>query len=166
MSSFVMSKSEFVRVAGFCAGLADCENSFREPVLRIWNYSTNSVYTGEDFYKAFVWLFKLNALSVQLQYGDKEPEDDPDDYLEDFQEYRTKAAKAYKFRGCDIANINTLVQAIYKYHSFCECLLYQVEDRDCEQKIKGFIFRVMFQLMGILKNLSGHHMDGWEDFEL
>lgn len=164
MSSFVMDKKQFIKAAGFCAGLADCKSFFNESVLRLWNYSNGAIYTGEDFYNAFVWLFNLNALSVQRQYNDSEPCKDTNKYIVEFNEYRKKTSRYYQTGG--IEERKKLVNAIYQFHEFCNCLLYQVEDPDCEMKIKGFIYRLEHELMGILEKLSGLDVETWGDFEM
>ena len=160
MSSFVMDKKQFIKAAGLCAGLADCQNVFG-PVLRLWNYSESRVYLPEDYYKAFVWLYRLNAISVQKQYNDIEIDNDPEDYKELFNEYKAKAKRRYMSGSA--GDRETLINAIWTFKNFVDCLLYQVEDPECETKIKGFVYRLEHMLLGILQKLYGIKQDhGWE----
>ena len=163
MSSYVISKKEFMKVAGFCAGLSDCKNSFREPVLRLWHYGNNKPYEDKDYKAAFTWLYKLNALSVQKQYHDTEPENDPADYVVAFSTTRKMTYNLYMAGSID--SKHRLVTAIYRYHDFVNCLLYQVEDPDCEAQVKGFVYRLEHQLMEIMKDLTDNDTEGgWPDF--
>lgn len=161
MSSFVISKKEYIRVAGFLAGLADSLYC-GEPALRLWDYSRNRVYTPDDYYKAFVWLHHLNAKSVQLQYKDDEMETDPDNYLGEFAVYKSKASSMYNYKR------QNLPLQVARINLFLNSVLYQIEDQECERQAKGFIYRLMFQLERTVSRrvYKEEELDSWSSFEL
>ena len=95
MSSFVVNKSEYIKAAGIVSGLAELYADRYGTTHRIWiyDYVTGRNMTAEDYYRNFTECYTMNALSVQEQYNDDEPETDDDDYMELFNEYRTKAKR-------------------------------------------------------------------------
>lgn len=160
MSSYVISKANYMRACGALAGLADNRNVFREPALRIWNYNTGRPYDAEDFHKAAAWLYWLNAQSVMKQYDDPEPEKDPNEYAAEFAASRSQARKLYTKGGAELAAM------IYDLNRFFSSILYQVEDPECEAKVKGFLYRVSFELLKLLSDRSGHESECWGEFEI
>ena len=102
-----------------------------------------------------------------MQYRDDEMENDPKEYKSLFTEYRRKAKALYMRAEMDCDAKQKLVDSIYRFHEFLNCLLYQVEDPECEAKVKGFCFRLEHKLFGIMEQMTGHFYDGgWPDFEL
>lgn len=163
MSSFVIRKDQFIRAAGFCAGLAS-EKRYGEPALWLWDYSRNRCYQPEDFRLAFDWLFRLNALSVQRQYHDDEPETDSNAYLDEFNHYKKLAQDMYLFHP------DQLRKAADKLEFFFSGLLYQVEDPDCEAKVKGFVYRLSFALNNMVRRRiysdETEALGTWASFEI
>ena len=160
MSSYVISKQEFARVGGFCAGLASASYC-GSPALWLYDYSRGRVYRPEDYKPAFDWLYRLNAESVMKQYDDAEPETDPESYLADFNEYRRKAKDLYDWHP------EKLRDAAAMLRRFVGCLLYQVEDPECEAKVKGFIYRLYIAVMNTVERRAGLDGEGgWGSFEL
>lgn len=160
MSSYVINKASYMKACGALAGLADTQNVFREPALRIWNYNAGRPYNADDFYKTAAWLYQLNALSVMKQYGDDEMEKDPAPYSTEFAAARAAALRKYRKGGAELAAM------IYDLTRFFSCILYQVEDPECEAKCKGFLYRTSFELMKLLSDRSGHKSECWGDFEI
>ena len=160
MSSFVIEKRQFARVGGFCAGLAECSDC-GSPALWVYDFSRGRVYRPEDYKPAFDWLFRLNAESVQKQYHDDDPETDAESYQADFNEYRRKARDMWHFHP------DKLPGAAAAVRSFFSCLFYQVEDPDCDAKIKGFVYRLYFAIMQTVERRTGaDEACGWSDFTL
>ena len=162
MSSFVINKKSYVRACGILAGLAELKESrFNEPVLRLWNYKLNRPYNAEDFKQSAAWLYHLNAVSVQKQYHDDQAAHDPESYNADFAEYMAKAKKAY--HDPDAAKLERIVNEL---HHFFRSVLYQVEDAECERALKGFCYRLFFELQGVTAKKSGFDPESWGDFEI
>lgn len=161
MSSFVINKKEYAEACGFLAGLAEVKGRYNEPVLRLWNYARNRVYTPEDFLKVSAWLYDLNAISVQKQYRDSEKCTDSNDYRAEFENYKQRTIETYLFHKSD------LKKAIYRFHMFSSCILYQIEDKECDLKAKGFLYRVNHLLMGIMRDIDQFEVeDSWASFDL
>ena len=145
---------------GALAGLADNKNVFGEPALRIWNYNLGRAYTAEDFQKAGAWLYHLNAVSVAKQYDDPEPDRDPETYDAEFTAARRRASRIYSVERKDLPSL------VYDLNHFFRSIFYQIEDPECEAKAKGFLYRVSFELSGILAKKAGHESECWGEFEL
>ena len=162
MSSFVINKRAYVRACGCLAGLAETpeQRFFQERAFRLWNYSKGRVYTADDFMQAAKWLYHLNAVSVMKQYGDDQAEHDAGDYSGDFDEYKVKAAAAYRHGG------EKLQKMVFELNRFFQSALYQIEDPECERAAKGFIYRAMFQLNDTVSTRAGFETENWGDFEI
>lgn len=158
MSSYVISKEDYSRAAGFCAGLADAKY-LGEPALWMWHYGENRVYTARDYLPAFHWLYRLNARSVMLQYGDDEPENDPDEYRAEYEAARKKAFDMYTFHP------QKLNKACDNFAGFIHCMLYQTEDPECERQMKGFVYRLYFAVENARRRRQGIETD-WGVFSL
>jgi len=156
MSSYVIDKRSYARAAGMIAGFCDCKRAGL-PVIYLWDYSRGRRYTGDDFKPAFDWLYHLNAKSVQLQYGDKEPENDTNSYNDDFLEYRLIGRKLYMFHGDKVQD------AVAQLRDFFGSMLYQTEDEECERNMKGFIYRLYFELAKLPRRDS--EARSWGSFE-
>lgn len=100
MSSFVISKQEYIKAGGFFAGLAEQLNYYREPVIYWWDSAKGALLNAEDYYKAFASLYEMNARSVMLQYGDRRMQSDEADYRKDFERYRSIAARFLFIYNC------------------------------------------------------------------
>lgn len=162
MSSFVINKQSYVRACGIMAGLADLKESrFNEPVLRLWNYKLHRPYNADDFYKTAAWLYHLNAVSVQKQYHDSEAAHDGEEYESDFVAYMSKAKRAYFDPDSE-----ALENIVNELHHFFRSVLYQVEDAECDKALKGFCYRLFFELQGVTAKKSGFDPESWGDFEI
>ena len=171
MSSFVIDKQTYITAAGFAAGLSDCKNYYREPVVRLWNYFENRVYTAEDFYQAGVWLYRLNAHSVCEQYGDAEAESNPIEYRSEFEAARAKAAHLYQINSMSRDTRDELKRDIYKFMNFTSSVFYQIENPKDEAAAKGFLYRLNFELMKLLLELDTISADeitesSWGEFAI
>ena len=74
MSSFVISKKEYIKAAGIVAGIAEAQRDFW-----LFDYEAQRNSTPEDYYNRFAECYTMNALSVQEQYGDDKPEADAEE---------------------------------------------------------------------------------------
>lgn len=122
MSSFVIGKQEYVKAAGYIAGIAESFN--RNGHNDFWLYDTiEHKNTDTDlFYKRFVQVYEMNAESVQQQYGDKTRENDANKYTKDFESYRVKG-KNLMFAAKD-----QQIQAVSDIRNFLRSAAYQIEN--------------------------------------
>lgn len=166
MSSFVIEKSEYIKAAGFCAGLAESKDCYREQLLRMWNYRDNRVMNDKDFIEAFTKLFEYNALSVQKQYKDDKPETDTNTYEKEFK--AAKKATMQLVMNSQLYSNNKLEIMIYKFQSFSQSIMYQIEDPDYSAKTSFFLAKVQMKLFEVLKTSKGlsEETTSWGDFNI
>jgi len=167
MSSFVISKSEYMKAAGFLAGLAEEKNCYREQLLRMWNYRDDRVMNDQDFIDAFTTLYKYNALSVQKQYKDKEAENDSKKYSKEFA--ATKKATKQMVLDWHLERNRNIEMTIYKFQSFSNSILYQIEDEELSTKARFFLAKVQMKLFEVLREFNGiseEETTSWGDFNV
>ena len=167
MSSFVISKVEFMKAAAFCAALAEEKDCYREQLLRMWNSRDNKVMDEKDFIEAFTVLYKYNALSVQKQYHDKEAENDTKKYVKEIAE--TKKATKQMILDWHMERNHSIELAIYKFQSFSQSILYQIEDPEYSAKTQFFLAKLQIHLFKVLRNFNGideEEVTSWGDFNI
>lgn len=164
MSSFVISKVEYIKAAGFFAGLAKQKNYYREPLIYWWSNSTKSILTDEDYLSAFAKMYEMNARSVALQYGDKQISHDDSNYKAEFTKYMQIAAKLYT--KAQIGDIAPLKSAIYDFHNFCRSVNYQIEDPKLSAEVNKFMNKAQMFLLGLLSQVEHHESDCWGSFDI
>lgn len=132
MSSFVIDKKEFMKVAGFVAGLqAEHRGS-----SWLWWYNTqnNHLYTDEEIKAVFNQVYMNNAISVMRQYKDTQMASGTEVVDEEFSKYK-KLARHW----VDYGEVAKIEKAMYKLASFASSFHYQTEDEDlCEEGMKIF----------------------------
>lgn len=169
MSSFVISKKEYVKAAGFIAGLASQKNFYREPLVYWYSFKKKRILTPDDYYDMFVSMYRANAKSVQLQYNDKEPENDPEDYKDEFQTMIT--ATHEMFVACTIKGDHKakqqFINSIFEFHGFSRSVNYQIEDEELNKRCNHLLDKCQTFLVDILQNTINHYeFDSWATFNL
>lgn len=167
MSSFVISKEEYIKAAGFFAGIAEQKNYYRESVVYWWSDNKKRILTAEDYYSAFSQLYDMNALSVKRQYGDKARENDPEDYKETFEKYRTSAGKLY--RSVALGSSSALLsfqKAVFDFYTFTRSVNYQIEDRKLAADANKFLNKCNSMLLGVLYQVDSHDSECWGSFDI
>lgn len=161
MSSFVISKSELVKAAGYISGVAESKNYYRESALRLWNFKSHRVYNADDFYQEFVRIYNLNALSVMEQYNDKAPETDEADYMAEFKQYKNKALKDYM--DYTLNNNKNLEKNFYQLVNFFSSVSYQVENERYNFLIMNFLNQITERFTEIIAqhNFKSEDIESW-----
>lgn len=149
MSSFVIDKKEYIKAAGVVAGIAAASRDFW-----VFNYEKGRNSTTEDYYHMFCNCYHWNAFSVQFQYNDPEPEDDPNNYMDTFNHY-CRIGKQYRYKN--------LKAALIELSDFFRSALYQVEDKDYSQKMELFFSRIIGQIIQVAFT---HDHKSWGTLEL
>lgn len=149
MSSFVIGKEEYIKAAGLVSGISQ--------IKKIWHYDYNSCRnsTPEDYYNQFVKFYEMNALSVQEQYDDPEPETDSNDYKATFK-------KAMKAGTAAVIN-GGLRDRIMQLRSFFKCAMYQTEKESYSYMMQLYFDRLLVELMQYLHKVPEN---SWGDIEL
>lgn len=169
MSSFVINKKEYVKAAGFMAALAEQKNLYREPIIYWYSYSTGGILTATDYYNAFVKIYNLNAKSVQLQYNDKKPQEDSNEYMNEFDDMRAETVKLYQqatIWGSTEAK-QQLTNSIFEFSLFARSINYQIEDRKIADEVNKFMNKCqMFLLNFLATGINKYDGDSWSTFNL
>lgn len=155
MSSYVISKSEYMKAAGFCAALAEHKHIYYEP-LRIWDPEAGKVATAAEFKKYFSHLFKLNAAAYAYRYNETDIFDDPDNYDDAFEAARaaTKSAINASYRGDNKINV-----LIFGFYHFSHSILYQMDEKRAEKLAAEFLRYVCAELLQIMGKFANIHID-------
>ena len=158
MSSFTIGKQEYVKVAGYIAGIAEGTSiGCRE----FWVYDTiEHKNTDTDlYYKRFVQCYEMNAKSVQEQYKDNKPETDSNDYMKEFREY-FKQGKVLMME-----DTQTQRQAITEIQHFFHSALYQTENDKYNFIMRHWFNMILDQLVERVL-LAGCEAESWGTFEI
>lgn len=147
MSSFVIAKEEYIKAAGVVAGIAKELRDFW-----LYNYEKGRKYTEADYYDAFSEFYNLNALSVQMQYGDKTPETDSGTYEKEFNSYMKIGVQIARNGG------DTLKNAALELNDFFRSAIYQTEYEPYMWKMSMFFDRVISQLF---EKMFRHECNSW-----
>lgn len=164
MSSFVIGKKEYIKAAGFVAGIMAEKNHYREPVIYLWDYKEGQLFTDERIQQRFAQLYRDNATSVQLQYSDATCEKDDDRYEAEFQAMKKATHKIYTQALC--GDPAALKQAIQNFHMFSRSVAYQIEDEKLNHRSAAFLNRINSALLGMLMDLDHIGSDSWATFDL
>lgn len=150
MSSFVISKQHYVRIAGYISGIANELNVW------IYNYKDNRNFTKEDYLTLFKWVYDANAISVQKQYNDDTRENDTNDYMDDFNKY-------YKL-GCKDCFHHNYTAMLNRIHSFFRSAKYQIEDDFYSTRVTNY-FNLIFEAI-YDRTIPSNDMNCWGSFEI
>lgn len=150
MSSYVISKQNYVRVAGYISGVA------QELKVWVYNYKDNRNFTKEDYLTLFKWIYDANAISVQKQYRDEKREEDDNEYPADFEKY-------FKL-GCSDCFHHDYSKMLNAVHSFFSSCNYQIEDDFLGGKVKTYLDKIFFAIYDRTKGET--NLDCWGDFNL
>lgn len=156
MSSFVISKKEYIKVAGYIAGIAAGCTGSRE--FWLYDQKEGKNTDKELFYKRFVQCYEMNAESVKDQYNDKEAERDTNDYKKEFNEYFKKG------RTLHLESQEVKIRALSGIQIFFHSALYQTEDQKYNFMMTHYFFRIQDELTEHL--LTNHYTsENWGTFE-
>lgn len=152
MSSFVISKKEYITVAGFVAGLANG--------LELWlyDYEAGRNSTQADYYKHFDDCYRMNAKSVQLQYHDPEEEQDNNDYIHEF-------TNAF-MKGEQVAHFGDVWESIARVQAFFSSSIYQIEYPPFMDKVSNYYNKIIAAIYKKLNRIRYADCDAWGTFEI
>ena len=139
MSSYVIDKTEFIKIAGFIAGLQDAKK-YGESVLYLWNTETHSLYTDKEIYNLLSDVYICNALSVALQY-EEAAAIDPALYMDVFEQYKKTSCRLYS-----LSHFTELKKYYYSFISFIRCFNYQTEDKALNEKGMNILKTLLFKM--------------------
>lgn len=123
MSSFVISKREFVKAAGLLYGIEESKRHSHQ-------------YFLDNVYKNFCQCYEYNVDSVNEQYGDSAAKDDYD-YLSVFNNYRRAGEKIWLGFDRRMMSKNDLRNSLIWFFT---SVLYQIENEELHEKVAAFFF--------------------------
>ena len=139
MSSFVISKIEYIKAAGLMYGIESTKRC-------------KHMWFMDNVKKFFTDVYKANVESVNEQYGDSS-EPDHLNYDTTFSSYAKKGARIWI--GCDPSmNRNELRRGLWQ---FFNSALYQIENDDLHRKASELFFTCITKLY----NEELDTVDGW-----
>lgn len=151
MSSFVISKSEYVKAAGLVSGLA------KELEVWLYDYETQRNSTPEDYKRRFIECFTMNSLSVQKQYDDGDAWTDSNEYNKEFNDYM-KLGKQLVYNDGP-----ALINAIHELSQFFGSCLYQTEYDPYMYKMQLFFDSIIVELF---KKAHRYEADSWGELKI
>ena len=154
MSSYIISKQEYMKAAGLVSGIAS------EKEVWIYDFEKGRNSTPEDYKRRFTDIFQMNAASVKEQYhGDNVgvPGEDPDEYADAFNGFY-KLGKQLCYNGGAV-----LRKGIDELNSFFGSILYQIENDDYNEKAANYLDKV---LVALYKAAAGRELDSWGTLEI
>lgn len=149
MSSFTIAKEDYVKAAGVVAGIAQAKDMW------VYSYTVNRNRTPQDYYNDFCECYEMNALSVQEQYHDAEPDTDSNQYLNTFKKYMVIGKQA-AFAP------NKLNSMIINLMDFFKSAEYQTEKEAYYFKMKMFFNEILVEM---LNKANPHECESWGSFE-
>ena len=164
MSSFVVDKKELMKAAGFVAAFVEREEKHNG--MYIWNCKYNRPFNSEDVVASFELIHKMNAESVQEQYGDSEPYIDSESYINEFNQAKALTEEMLTFGKCWYAD--ALKNNIYSFNQFSKSIMYQIENEKKHIQVKNFLNDINSRFIEILKNLDFNQFEifSWGTFEM
>ena len=123
MSSFVISKKEYIKAAGLVCGVASCSKYGGSPKF------------CANVKKQFEHIYNLNVYSFEEQY-DEDVEKDTCDYESVFNDYKKLGRRIYM--GC-VSNMS-LDKLRYSLVKFFGSITYQIENEDANIEAASYLY--------------------------
>lgn len=157
MSSYIISKQEYMKAAGLVSGIA----SERGPYFEVWVYDFENHRNSapEDYIRKFTDIYMMNAASVIDQYHGDEvgaPANDTDEYKQDFDAFY-KLGKQLVYNGGKM-----LLDAINELNGFFSSILYQIEDDKYNEIAAAYLDKVLVALY----KAAGRKTKSWGSLEI
>ena len=142
MSSFIVSKREFIKAAGLMCGYEGAKRDSHR-------------WFVENCRKEFEHCYALNVISVNEQYGDNcEPEEES--YDDVFERYRKEGQRIYEGPALH-EGVMSLSELRIKLWCFFRSVLYQIENDACSRAVSEWFFTCTSKLY----ERELHAVEGW-----
>lgn len=161
MSSFVIAKKSFIRVAGLMTGIASVRN------LWMYDQEHNRRADGAWYRQKLTACYELNVDSVCKQYahdggeggyGNPKTYEDHEEYMDEFNKYVKIGAKL----GDDQKDLEKTVADI-RY--FARSVAYQIEDEADHMVVMEFFNTLTLAVYDLCK-VSDYKAGLWGEFDL
>lgn len=158
MSSFVISKSEYVKVGAFIGAFTEIRRR-GDTLLYLYNVEEGRLYNSVDVINEMISIYKMNVDSVNEQYNESSDYDESDSNQFEIAKYMAYAKKV-------LNDENKLESAIANIHQFFRSVNYQIENEELNEKAKKIMSKYECALVGILMETKGVETDSWGDFNI
>lgn len=168
MSCYVISKSDYEKVAGCIAAIGTQLDYYREQNFYRceWNGTGYHLWDADDFRKDILKLYDLNVESVSKSWRKKLDIDDAT-YQKEFLQGYELALKLWRNRVDTIYDIANLEKLIYMINDFFKSVNYQLDDDECREKANKIMGYYQGQFVNLLKRIKvGYESLAWGEFDL
>lgn len=160
MSSFVIDRKEYIKLAGFVAGLQECKDRGRESVLYWWDEENNCLMTRERIIETILSIHTCNVMSVDkknVKLYNLSTSLNVDE--------NTLFVKYYLLAKNSLYENEKLRNAIDVLNSFIACFNYQVDDRELRGYGMEILTLLSYKFGNVYNNIFNDDMC-WGDFDL
>ena len=154
MSSFTISKQEYMKAAGLVSGIAE------EAKIWMYDFEMGRNSTPEDYKRRFAECYEMNALSVKEQYHGDEVgafSGDQNEYKEDFEAYQHLGRQLVYNGGSALSN------AVHELSQFFSSAMYQTEYEPYMYKMQMFFDRLIVEMFD---HLGHYKTKSWGSLEI
>lgn len=167
MSSFIINREQYIKAAGFYAGIATTLTRYYEPCIYWYSHSEHRLFESNDYYDAFNKIYEYNCMSVCSQYYEPIPSQEiADDKAQQlFDGYRKIGAALW--RKAILGDPLPFKNAVNTFNNFCRCVRYQIDDINLWEKADKFLSKAQYLLFELYMQCD--HLkepDGWAEFAL
>lgn len=168
ISSFILDKREFVKIAGLLSGLQNADANDSSRSIYWWNPEARKLHDDDSFMNLMATCWKCNALSVIRQY------DDPVSSLSAYTMSETekrKIFKEYKTIGRNlIKNIYPDTEGLRKYFyalvKFTSSFNYQTEDEELNRTGMAILQEAIYRIAMKAFYKEYDKSDAWGEFTI
>ena len=157
MSSFTISKKEYIKAAGLLAGISEEKKDH----FFLYDYKNNCRFTDAGLMEAMTDCFEMNSISVYEQYSPRHEDEvlhtDNNDYIDIFKEYKKKGRAAAIWP-------ETLKKCIFELNQFFQSAIYQTEKEAYEYKMMFLFGRIISALIPCIK--GGYECQSWGELDI
>ena len=150
MSSFIVSKREFIKAAGLMCGYESARRNSHKWFI-------------ENVRKEFEHAYALNVLSVNEQYGDNEAPEEGD-FDDVFDAYRKEGALIYTEGYAGTVIMEKVKEDVMDKREFRRCMwtffdsvLYQIENEAAHRAVSELFYMCLNKLYAD----ETHGVEGW-----
>ena len=158
MSSYLINKDDYVRVAGVIAGIGTSKNWYKENYIYRYNHEEKRVYEALDFYHDIMKLYELNYLDMGYKT------------MPDENAYQIEYSKAFKY-GKEIVEFkrSELTNLIRNIHKFFQSVNYQIDNRELNKQANEIMNSYLVALYNIKNNFETNYdsnIEYWGEFKI
>lgn len=160
MSSFVIDRKEYIKLAGFICGLQECKDRGRESVLYWWDDKNYCLMNRGRIIETILSIYTCNVMSADkaniklYNLSDSLSVDE-----------NTLFVKYYMLAKQYIYEPNKLRNSIDVLNSFIACFNYQVDDNELREYGMNILTFLSYKIGNTYNNIFNEDML-WGDFVL